>query len=130
MMPRGRSWPTIFAGPRSRTRYRHAPTVAIARIAILRTSERCEFQALEGVTHNDHQVATTRSADSLRLLSGGMRASSRKRVSSSQLLRAYLTALAIGLLGAYWSLRSSSQACRRSMIGRDRALRSLVCASV
>lgn len=67
-----------------------------------------------------------RRADSLRLLSGGKHALSRKRVNSVQLLRANLTAWQWGLLGAYWSCRSRSHACNQSMMGRERARRMAV----
>ena len=53
--------------------------------------------------------ATTRNADSLRLLSGGMPGFSMKRVSSGQWLRAYATAEPIGPLGACRCFSASSQ---------------------
>lgn len=56
----GRSSPTIFAGRRSRKRYAYATIAGVARVAILRPSERFGFQVLEGVTHNDPPVALTR----------------------------------------------------------------------
>jgi len=59
--------------------------------------------------------ATTRSADSLRLLSGGIRASSRKRVSSSQLLRAYLDAqVAVRMRVARYGRDAIAQAIREA----------------